>query len=269
MSMREDLANQLLPRHGEPIDPVAMARRDLQKVLPRRFYKEASAQEGEGGFALVLDGKNAHTPGRLPIRTPALALAQALAGEWNAQGEFIDPASMPLTRIVNSALDGVARDPAPVAEEIVRYAGSDMLLYRAGEPDGLVKAQAAAWDPVLAWAREDLGARFVLTEGVMFVIQPEHVSAAIAKAVESATGQGPTGVLRLAALHVLTTLTGSALLALAVARGRLDVREAWTAAHVDEDFQIGVWGQDAEALARRAIRWKEAQAAAAMLGLTS
>ncbi len=267
--MREDLTHQLAPGPGEAIDPVEMARRDQRKKLPKRFYKEAAALLTDGAYALALDGRTARTPAGNLLATPSQALTAALAAEWNALVDDIDPAAMPVTCIVNSALDGVARDPAPVAEEIVRYAGSDMLLYRAGEPDGLVKAQAAAWDPVLAWAREDLGARFVLTEGVMFVIQPDHVSAAIAKAVESATGQGPTGVLRLAALHVLTTLTGSALLALAVARGRLDVREAWTAAHVDEDFQIGVWGQDAEALARRAIRWKEAQAAAVMLGLTS
>ena len=261
--MREDLANQLLPQHGEPIDPVAMARRDLQKVLPRRFYKEASAQAGEGGFTLVLDGKNAHTPGRLPIRAPAPELAQALAREWNAQGEFIDPASMPLTRIVNSALDGVVREMDEVRAEIMKYAGSDLLCYRAGEPASLVEAQAQAWDPILAWARDDLGARFICAQGVIFAAQPQPAIAAVARQVGQVTSP-----LALAALSVMTTITGSALLALAVALGRLTAAEAWSAAHVDEDFQIRNWGEDEEAAVRRAKRWIDMEAAAKDYALT-
>ena len=264
MPMREDLANQLLPQHGEPIDPVAMARRDLQKVLPRRFYKEASAQEGEGGFTLVLDGKNAHTPGRLPIRTPAQELAQALAGEWNAQGEFIDPATMPLTRIVNSALDGVVREMDEVRAEIVKYAGSDLLCYRAGEPVSLVEAQAQAWDPILAWARDDLGARLICAQGVIFAAQPEPAIAAVARQVGQVTSP-----LALAALSVMTTITGSALLALAVALGRLSAAQAWSAAHVDEDFQIRNWGEDDEAAVRRAKRWLDMEAAARVYALSA
>ena len=262
--MREDLANQLLPQHGEPIDPVAMARRDLQKVLPRRFYKQASAQEGEGGFTLVLDGKNAHTPGRLPICVPALQLAQALAGEWNAQGDFIDPASMPLTRIVNSALDGVVREMEEVRAEIVKYAGSDLLCYRAGEPTSLVEAQARAWDPILAWAREELGARFICAEGVIFAAQPEPAIAAVARQVGQVTSP-----LALAALSVMTTITGSALLALATAQGRLTAAEAWAAAHVDEDFQIRNWGEDEEAALRRAKRWIDMEAAATVYAFSA
>ena len=262
--MREDLANQLLPRHGEPIDPVAMARRDLQKVLPRRFYKEASALEGEGGFALVLDGKSAHTPGCLPIRTPSQALTQALAVEWNAQGEFIDPASMPLTRIVNSALDGVCREMDEVRAEIVKYAGSDLLCYRAGEPESLVAAQAQAWDPILAWARDDLGARLICAEGVIFAAQPEPALQAVARVVGEVTSP-----LALAALSVMTTITGSTLLALAVAQGRLTAAEAWAAAHVDEDFQIRNWGEDEEAAGRRAKRWIDMDAAARVYALSA
>ena len=255
--MREDLANQLAPGQGEPIDPVAMARRDLQKVLPRRFYKEAGALEGEGGFVLTLDGKNAHTPGRQPIHTPSLALTQALAEEWGGQGEFIDPGSMPLTRIVNSALDGVAKEMGEVRAEVVKYAGSDLICYRAGEPQSLVEAQARAWDPILTWAREDLGARFICAEGVVFAAQPEHAVAAVARVVEAVDSP-----LALAGLNVMTTITGSALLALAVAKGRLSAAEAWSAAHVDEDFQAAAWGEDAEAAARRARRWLDMEAAA-------
>lgn len=262
--MREDLANQMAPQQGEPIDPVAMARRDLQKVLPRRFYKEASAQAGEGGFILTLDGKNAHTPGRQPIATPSLELTQALASEWNAQGEFIDPGSMPLTRIVNSALDGVAREMGEVRAEVVKYAGSDLLCYRAGEPQSLVDLQAKAWDPILAWAREALGARFICAEGIVFAAQPDHAVEAVAQAVEAVASP-----MALAALNVMTTITGSALLALATAHGRLSAEEAWAAAHVDEDFQISGWGEDAEAAARRARRWLDMQAAAKVYALSA
>lgn len=262
--MREDLANQLAPAQGEPIDPVAMARRDLQKVLPRRFYKDASALEGEGGFVLTLDGKSAHTPGRQPIRTPSLALTQALATEWGAQGEFIDPGSMPLTRIVNSALDGVAKEMGEVRAEVVKYAGSDLICYRAGEPHSLVEAQALAWDPILAWAREALGARFICAEGVIFADQPEHAVAAVARVVEAVDSP-----LALAGLNVMTTITGSALLALAVAKERLSAEEAWAAAHVDEDFQAAAWGKDAEAAARRARRWLDMEAAAKVYALSA
>ncbi len=262
--MSDDIFRDLLPSHGEKIDPVEMARRDQRKNLPKKFFKEASAQEIDGGFVLALDGRPARTPGRNPLATPSRTLTEAMAAEWNAQGEFIDPATMPITRIVNSALDGVASEMDAVAAEIVKYAGSDLLVYRAGDPPALVAEQSAAWDPIIAWAREELVARFVLAEGVMFVDQPEHVGPAIAAAVAAAAGGSP---LRLGALHVMTTLSGSALLALAVARGRLTPAEAWGAAHVDEDFQIRGWGEDSEAAARRAKRWTEMEAAARVVSL--
>ena len=262
--MREDLANQMLPGKGEPIDPVAMARRDLQKALPRRFYKEAAALEGEGGFAVALDGKVAHTPGRTPLRMRQRALAEAVAAEWQAVGEFIEPSRMPMTRIVNSALDGVARDMDAVRAEIVKYAGSDLLCYRAADPESLVKSQEAAWDPILAWAHEELGARFACSVGVMFVDQPPAAAEAVARAVNEVSAAEA-----LAALNVMTTITGSALLAMAVARGRLDAAQAWRAAHVDEDFQTRNWGEDAEAAARHARRWLDMEAAAKVFALSA
>ncbi len=262
--MREDLTKDLLPGAGEKIDPVEMARRDQRKHLPKKFYTEAAAQPGDGGFVLALDGKPARTPGRSLLATPSCDLMDAIAAEWDAQEDFINPSMMPITRIVNSSLDGVAREMEAVAAEVVKYSGSDLLVYRAGDPEGLVAEQAAAWDPVLAWAREELGTRFVLAQGVMFVAQPEHVAPAIAKAVQETAGGSP---LRLGALNVITTLTGSALLALAVAHGRLTAAEAWAAAHVDEDFQMRVWGEDYEAAQRRARRWTEMQAACKVLAL--
>jgi chaperone required for assembly of F1-ATPase len=166
---------------------------------------------------------------------------------------------MPLTRIVNSTIDRVAREMAPVKAEIVRYAGSDLVCYRGEGPASLTAAQEAAWGPVLAWARESLGARFVLAEGVVAVDQPAESLAAVAAALAD------LDPLRLAAVHVVTTLTGSALIALAVVRGAFTPAEAWATAHVDEDWQMEQWGRDAMALARRAARWQEMQAAALIL----
>lgn len=233
------------------------------RVLPKRFYKAASAGAApEGaGFHVLLDGRGMRTPAKAALVVPTLALAQAIAAEWQAQGEHIEPATMPLTRLVNSAIDGVRGREGEVRAEIVKYAASDLLCYRAGEPAGLAQRQGELWDPVLAWSRGTFGARFVVAEGVMPVLQPQEASAAIAAALDG------LDALRLAAMHVMTSLTGSALLALAHARGRLSAEAAWTAAHVDEDWQIARWGEDAEASRRRRQRWDEMQAASRLLAL--
>jgi chaperone required for assembly of F1-ATPase len=196
---------------------------------------------------------------------PTLAAAKAVAEEWSAQKEFIDPRNMPLTRMVNSAIDGVAAQIEPTIAEIGNYAGSDLVCYRAGEPEALVIAQSAAFDPVLAFARRTLGAQFICAEGVIHVEQPESSRRAVIDAVR-AVGRDPASApFALAALHVMTTLTGSALLALAVAHGEMTAEEAWSAAHVDEDYQMRLWGADGEALERRARRWSEMAAAARLL----
>ena len=163
---------------GEPIDPVEAARRAGRPQLPRRFYRSAGVGKAEGEFRLLLDGRPVKTPARHPLAVPTRALAQAIADEWEAQGEHIDPARMPLTRLANSILDGVRTAAAPVAAEIGKYLASDLLVYRADVP-GLAARQAALWDPVLDWAREELGASFALSEGVVFVEQP---AAALARA---------------------------------------------------------------------------------------
>ncbi|MDH7794459.1 MULTISPECIES: ATP12 family protein [unclassified Beijerinckia] len=260
-----DLLRDLLPTTGENIDPVEMARRDQRKALPRRFYKNADTREEDGQFTLVLDGRPALTPARNQLAVPDARLAQLLVAEWEAQKEVIDPSAMPLTRLVNSALDGVARDIAAVQAEVVKYAGSDLLCYRAGEPETLAAAQRQAWDPVIAWMRETHGARFVLAEGVMHAAQPEETLAAVHAVVADLTGQGVAAPLKAAALNTVTTLTGSALLALALASGKLAADEAWAAAQVDEDYQMRVWGADAEAVERQARRKIEMDAAAAVL----
>ena len=246
----------------EAADPVAMARRDLNKNLLRRFYKEVTVQQRDGTFILLLDGRAAKSPGGNPLALPGVAAARALAAEWPAQGEKIDPAAMPLTRIVNSAIDGVAYNVAATVDEIVKYAGSDLVCYRASGPRMLAEAQAAAWGPVLTFAREKLGACFICTDGVAFVEQPEPARAAVKKAIKRIANSGQAAPFALAALHVMTTLTGSVLLALAVAHGEFTPAEAWIAAHVDEDFEMRAWGEDAEALRRRARQWREMEAAA-------
>jgi chaperone required for assembly of F1-ATPase len=213
------------------------------------------------GFALTLDGKRARTPGGRALVVDGSLLAEAVAAEWNNQREFIDPSSMPVTRLANSAIDGVAHRPEDVREAILAYAASDLLCYRAGEPQGLVARQRELWDPILAWAERRFHVRFVLAEGVVHVAQPPATAAAIAE--ELAEVANP---FRLAGLSLATTLTSSALIALALAAGALGIDAAWAAAHVDEDWNISQWGEDSEAAERRARRYADFRAAALALG---
>src|SRR6185503_1571122 len=171
------------------------------------------------------------------LAAPVRGLAAAIAAEWQAQQDSVDPAAMPLTRLANTIIDGVAPAPGPVAAEIAKYLGSDLLFYRAEGPEGLLALQAQHWDPVIGWAAETLGARFVLAQGVVFAAQPDGALAAARAAI-------PSDAWRVGALSSITTLTGSALLALALNAKRLTVDEAWTAAHVDEDWNMSTWGRD-------------------------
>lgn len=236
------------------------AQRLAAPTRPKRFYKAATMAPEEGAYVLRLDGRRAMTPARNPLAVDQRPLADAIAAEWEGQGEEIDPNTMPATRLANTAIDGVAPRRTEVRAEVLAYAGTDLLCYRAGEPEGLVARQRAAWDPILAWAESRYGVRFVLAEGVMHVAQPEATLAAIAAALEKIDAP-----FALAGLHVATTLTGSALIALALAEGAIDVETAWAAAHVDEDWNIFKWGEDAEATRRRALRYGDFKAAALAL----
>jgi chaperone required for assembly of F1-ATPase len=233
----------------------------LRPPLAKRFYKSVSVEKGEGGFEILLDGRPVRTPKKLALAVPTRALVDAIAAEWAAQGAHIDPATMPLSKLAITTLDGVAGHMAEVASDIVKFAGSDLLLYRAAGPEALVNLQADAWDPVLRWAETEFGACFALAKGVMPVNQSPEALERIAAAV------APYDAMALAALHVMTTLTGSALLALAHAKGRLSADAAWAAAHVDEDWQISRWGIDVEAAERREKRLREMQAASRFLAL--
>ncbi len=245
-----------------PRDPMRAAQANMRPQAVRRFYRTAEVAEDGGRFVLSLDGRRARTPGRHPLAHASRTLMLELAEEWGRQRETIDPADMPLTRLLNSAIDGVAHTMAETRAVILRYAGSDLLCYRAEEPDALVARQAHAFDPVLRWAADELGARFAVTAGVTYVAQPPEALAAIGAALDAYDDP-----VTLAALSVMTTLTGSALLALALARGFLSADAAWRAAHVDEDFQAERWGADAEAVAQRAARRREFEAAAAVVAL--
>ena len=240
-------------------NPMKSAQAKARQELPKRFYKMAAAIPVDGGYAVGLDGKVAKTPAGRPLAVPSLALGAALAAEWEAQKETIEPAAMPLTRLVNAALDRVAGEMAAVRADIVAYAGSDLVCYRAEGPESLVAAQDAAWNPLVQWAREALGVRLILVAGIVHARQDPGALDAVARAVE------PFDALGLAALHTATTLTGSAILALALARRRLSPEETWTAAHVDEDWQMQQWGRDEMAMARRAGRFREFEAAALVL----
>ncbi len=244
---------------NQPLDPTETARRAIRPRLRKRFYKRTHTSEGgEGHVAIFLDGSPLLTPSHRALAVPTRALAQAIAAEWEAQAEWIEPARMPLTRLANAVIDAVSEKPQPVADEVAKYLGTDLLFYRAEAPAGLIEKQAQAWDPVLAWVRDAFNARFVLAQGVIHVPQPREAIAATRAAI-------PGEPWRLAAVASITTLTGSGLLALAVAQGALDADAAWIAAHVDEDWQISQWGRDELAMERRAFRFAEFQAAVAVL----
>ncbi len=233
----------------------------LAPPLPKRFYKAVTVAPAEGQFAILLDGKSVRTPRKLPLRVPTRPLAEAIAAEWAAQKERVDPAGMPLSKLAITTIDGVAHHMADVGAEIVKFAGSDLLCYRAEAPEALRVLQAAAWDPMLRWAEDKLGARLSTAKGIMPVRQRPEALERIAAAV------APFDAMALTSLHVLTTLSGSAILALAHAAGRISAEAAWAAAHVDEDWQISQWGIDVEAAERRARRWAEMQAASRFLEL--
>lgn len=242
-------------------DGMGAARRHAGRALPKRFYAQVTVGTPEGGlFSVLLDGKPIRTPARNRLALPSEAIARMIADEFAAQSEHVDPKTMPATRLVNSAIDGVAANRQSVIDDILRFAASDLICYRAEGPERLCEIQSEAWDPVLHWAEKVLGARFLSTAGIVHVEQPREALDALA-----ATLDRHGSPLALAAIHSMTTLTGSALLALAVAEKALDAEAAWKAAHVDEDWNIAQWGEDFEAAERRRSREAEMLAAAAIL----
>ena len=239
------------------------ARRFMRQPLRARFFKCAQVDEIDAAFRVTLDGRPIRTPAQRILSAPTHTLAEHIANEWDAQCDQIDPARMPLTRLANAIIDGVADSVSEVLAEVEKYLACDLVLYRADGPQPLVRRQREAWDPVLAWAAEKLGARFNCASGLAFRAQSDEALQAVRTAIPSSSAI--TDVWRLGALYSVTTLTGSALIALALTGRALSVAQAWAAAHVDEDWNMEQWGKDEIALARRADRFTEMQAAALVL----
>lgn len=249
-----------LDKDAARADPVKQAQILSKRELPKRFYKKAFVDNNDGEFAVLLDGKRVKTPARNNLVLPNKELAEIIANEFNLQKQTIDPAKMPATRLVNTIIDNVRHNMSGVCDDIVKFVGNDMLFYRAEAPKELVERQHSLWDPVLDWTRENYGARFILTQGVMFVEQPADSIAIIQSHLQDINSPYV-----LAALHSITTLCGSALIALAVWQGRLSLQDAWNLAHLDEDWTIEHWGEDDEAAAKRNYHKAEYEAALAIL----
>jgi chaperone required for assembly of F1-ATPase len=243
---------------NSPLDPEEAVRRTTRGPRRKRFYAHAGVVDAPDGLAITLDDKPVRTSSGRPLVAPTREIGDAIVTEWDSQKEFIDPLTMPLTRFANSVLDAVVDRVEAVTDDIAKYLGSDLLFYRAGHPEALVAREAALWDPVVFWAADALGAHFILAEGIVHVRQPDSAIAAARAAL-------PADPWSIAAVHMVTTLTGSALLALAMLRDVLDSDQVWAAAHVDEDWNIEKWGVDEEVAARRAARLVDFRAAGRIL----
>lgn len=235
----------------------------------RRFWKAASVRATADGWEVVLDDRPLRTPGKRSLTLPTPTLAQAVAAEWDAQEDLIDPHAMPFTRAANSAIEKVAPQFVAVADMLAEYGGTDLLSYRADQPEALMLRQAAGWDPLIDWAAVELCAPLRITHGVVPIAQDKDVLQNLRAEI------GRLDVFGLTALHDLVTLPGSLILGLAVMRGRLNAEAAFQLSRIDEEFQIEQWGEDDEAAITAAARlramrdaevfWNLSRPAAAML----
>ncbi|HEY4200031.1 MAG TPA: ATP12 family protein [Devosiaceae bacterium] len=253
--MREDLEDALNHRD----DAYGRAQKLVQIELPKRFYKETGVGVVDNGFTVTLDGRATRTPGQVPVVVPHARIATVMAEEWAAQGERINAETMPTVRLVNSALESGEAMVPRFREEIVKYIGGDLLLYRADAPRELVAKQDASWDAALVKAARHFGVSFQPTIGIIHQQQPPATLARFDAVLLD------EGLLALTALVSITSLTGSGILAVGLWHRLYTPDEAWTAAHVDEDHQIGLWGTDEEATLRRTKRRAEFDAAIAVL----
>ena len=235
-----------------------LSRDRIHRPLPKRFYKSVAVTDQ---FGIALDGRNIKTPLKAPLVLPNRALAEAVAAEWDAQVDVINPHAMPLTKLANTAIDRATMEKSKIAAEILEFAGSDMVCYRAESPAGLVLRQTTHWDPIIAWARADLRAAFATVSTITHKRQPP---AALQALEASIVALDPFSFV---VVHNLTTLTGSALLATMLAVAKIPTDAAWRAANVDEDWQIETWGEDAEATARRTGRLEEFSASVKFVNL--
>ncbi|MGR3714244.1 MAG: ATP12 family chaperone protein [Shimia sp.] len=219
----------------------------------KRFWKEATAEEVAGGFGIALDGRPVKTPAKAALVLPTRAMAEAVAAEWDAQDEAIDPATMPVTRSANAAIDKVTVQHGEVADMLAEYGGSDLLCYRATTPEELVARQNAGWDPMLDWAAEEFGARLTPVAGVMYQPQPAKALAILRTEVHR------LNAFELAAFHDLVSLSGSLILGFAALRSAGGVDEIWRLSRIDEQWQEDQWGVDDDATREVQIKYKAFQ----------
>lgn len=242
-------------------DGYGRAQAHVKRELPKRFYKAATVTLVAGGFAVGLDGRIPKTPGMKPVVVPTAEIAEAMAAEWSAQGEFIDPETMPLVRLINSAVEAGEESMPALRAEIVKYAGNDMLLYRADSPESLVARQEQHWDAVLVALARHLGIAFQPTVSILHQAQPPATLSKLAAVLEDEP------LLPLVAMNAITSITGSGLLAIAHRHGLLDAEQTWLAAHVDEDHNIELWGEVEEITTRRRKRRAEFDSAVRLLAM--
>lgn len=240
-------------------DGYGRAQQHAKQMLPKRFYKDVSIDVGEGLYRVLLDGKPIKTPGKKTVEFPSAALAQLVADEWAAAQDHIDPAKMPITRLCNTIVEGGDEHLAAVREELVKYAGNDLLLYRAEGPASLVEMQRTHWDAPLAIFEREYGAKFDLAGGVIYVAQPDDSL----KTIEALVTR--YGVFSAFATMAITGITGSALLAIGLREGHFKPEQVWAAAFVDEDYQASQWGEDDQAMAMRAFKRQDFDAAMQLL----
>lgn len=210
----------------------------------KRFYKIVDIAPAPGGFAVLLDGRPVKTPARNALVLPTEELALAIAAEWRGQGDDVIATSMPLLRLSNTIIDGVAANREQVTDAILRFGENDLLCYRAHQPPDLAQRQREAWDPLLDWARQRLGARMTVADGLTHIDQTPDAMAALREALAA------HDAFTLGALHVIASITGSLVLALAVAEGRLTGAAAFEMSRIDEAYQAEKWGEDSEAIKR-------------------
>ena len=227
----------------------------------KRFYKQVSVAPVEDGFGVLLDGKSVKTPARNVLALPTESLADAIAAEWRLQGEEIVASSMPLLRLANSVIDGVAANREAVIDAILRFGENDLLCYRAHQPPELAARQREGWDPLLDWVRQKHDAQMTVAEGLTHVDQAQEALAALRRVLES------FDAFTLGGLHVIASITGSTVLALAVAQGEISGAHAFELSRIDEIYQAEKWGEDVEAAKRATALARELDKAVDLIDL--
>jgi chaperone required for assembly of F1-ATPase len=241
--------------HNHRDDGYGRAQKQMQRELPKRFYKHVAIAEVEDGYTVLLDGRQIKTPTRKLVAVASHELADAMRAEWEEQGTHVDPDLMPHVKLVNSAIEGGDDARAALIDEVVKYASNDLLLYRADSPRELVVLQEQVWDEILVKLARHFSISFRPTVGIIHQPQPSEALAKLKSSLDLIDFMSVT------AMVSITGMTGSGLLAIALREGLIDTETTWRAAHVDEDYQIAQWGEDSEAAKRRERRRTEFNAA--------